>query len=137
MAENYNTKITGTQASESFTEEQLKNTWLQFAAAIKNDKPRMFQLLKNHLPKLLPEYKIVLNVASAGQKKDFHERLENDLIKYLKENLNNYRLVLSVTVDKAKTKPNVVYTATDKFKYLSDQNNLLNKLKQQFNLDLE
>lgn len=123
--------------NESFTEEELKEVWLQFANTIQNEKPRMFQLLKTHLPELQPENKIILNVASEGQKLDLYERLESDLMTFLKKNLKNHTLELNVSVLKENKKPNVVYTATDKFKYLAEQNELLNKLKQQFNLDLE
>ena len=123
--------------SEPFSEEQLREAWLQYAESIKKDKPRMFQVLKNHLPEKQAEKTILLQVASIGQKQDFHDRLESNLSGFLKEKLNNYYIELVLKVSEEDTKPNVVYTATDKFKYLSEQNELLNKLKQQFNLDIE
>lgn len=65
------------------------------------------------------------------------EKVHSRLAAYLKEHLKNSLIMLDVEVVEELSNQQLVYTTTDKYNYLAEKNELLNKLKQNFNLDFE
>ncbi|MBI9065638.1 MAG: hypothetical protein JEZ09_00020 [Salinivirgaceae bacterium] len=111
--------------------------WMEFAEQIKTDKPRIYQVLKAHQPIIKNDNILVLQLDSDGQKKDLADRIQNKLMGFLKKNLNNYKIELITELISKENENKIVYTATDKFNYLAEQNELLLTLKKNLNLDLE
>lgn len=123
--------------TEIFSDDELKTAWLRYADNNKEHLPRMYQVFQNHIPKKTEGNKLTLSLDSEGQRKDFMERIHSDAMKFLKEQLNNYSIELNIDILEQIESKNLIYTATDKFKYLSEINPELEELKKKFNLDFE
>lgn len=99
--------------------------------------PRMSQVLKEQLPVLLDNYVLKFTIANAAQEKFIRENLYNKLSEYLKQNLKNYKINLMIEIGESEKKEEVIYLSSDKFNYLLNLNPSLNRLKKNFNLELE
>jgi DNA polymerase III subunit gamma/tau len=99
--------------------------------------PRMSQLLKEQLPSLHENYELKFIIANAAQEKFIRENLYHKLSEYLKQNLKNYKINLLIEVGESEKKEEVIYLSTDKYNYLVNLNPALNRLKKNFNLELE
>ncbi len=99
--------------------------------------PRMYQVLQTNLPVKVADANIQVNLSSEIQKKDLLEKVHSGLMEYLKKELSNFTIELKIEISDDADKQNIIYTSTDKFKYLSEQNPMLESLKKKFNLDLE
>ncbi|MFN8258685.1 MAG: DNA polymerase III subunit gamma/tau [Bacteroidales bacterium] len=116
-----------------FTAEQLKGSWIQYAESIKQDKPRIYHILTACDPKKTNNNIISFAVKNALQKEAI-EKIQSELIGRLSQKLQYNLLKLEIEIVESDQKTQL-YTDTDKYKYLSEINSNLNKLKQQFNLD--
>lgn len=65
---------------------------------------------------------------------DILDRFRSDLITYLKNKLNNGKIVLEIEMLKEKTK-RMIYTNKEKFDYLAEKKPLLNQLRDRLGLD--
>ncbi|MGE4287685.1 MAG: hypothetical protein AB7E36_03270 [Salinivirgaceae bacterium] len=97
----------------------------------------MYQVLKTHLPEKKSEHQLRVRLDNVSQQKDFMEKVHSRLTAYLKKQLKNSSIVLDVEVVEELSNQQLVYTAADKYNYLAEKNELLHKLKQNFNLDFE
>ncbi len=122
---------------EHFEQEKLQKVWIKFANSISKEMPRLYQVLKSNLPNLKDNYIIHLQVDNELQKKDIEDRIFSKITGWLKTELNNHQIQLVVNVANVQQKKKIVYTATDKFSYLAEQNEDLLKLKKSFGLDFE
>ena len=121
-----------------FSQEDLLSYWSEFAEKIKTEMPRSYSTLKSRSPVLKDNFVVELTLINKSQADDINQRVKVDLLSFLREKLNNNLIVFDIivpedTMDKGK-KP---YTAEEKFKYMAGKNPMLNKLKQDFNLDFE
>jgi len=116
-----------------FSLDQLNGVWGQYAESIKNDKPRIYHILKASSPKKGENNTVVITVKNTLQK-DAIEKVESELMSYLSDRLQNNQLKLEIEIVEMEQKEQL-YTDTDKLRYLTEKNANLNKLKQQFNLD--
>lgn len=132
-----NKNISENRLKQIFSLDELKTAWLRYADKIQSELPRMYQVLISHIPEIISETQIQIQLSSESQKKDMQEKIQAALLGFLKEELNNYsiNLVIKITED-LKTK-DLIYTESDKFKYLSEKNPELEMLKKKFNLDFE
>jgi len=99
--------------------------------------PRLHQVFKNHKPILDNNFLLILEVSSELQKKDIEDRAYSKIDGYLKKELKNYQIQLKIKVLATQQKRNMVYTSSDKYNYLAEKNENLDKLKQNFSLDIE
>ncbi|MDA3890990.1 MAG: hypothetical protein PF517_04925 [Salinivirgaceae bacterium] len=129
--------INENRPSQIFSEDELKTAWLRYAEINKENLPRMYQVFQNHIPIKIDDNKLMIQLDSDSQKKDFIERIHSDLMRFLKEELSNYSIELTVDLLKEIQNENLIYTATDKFKYLSELNPEIESLKKKFNLDFD
>ncbi len=125
------------RASTPFEQDELEKVWVKFADSISKEMPRLYQVLKSNLPKLKDNYIMHLQVDNELQKKDIEDRVYSKITGWLKNELNNYQIQLIVNVASTQQKKKMVYTATDKFNYLAEQNENLLLLKKNFGLDFE
>jgi len=70
------------------------------------------------------------------QEEMFNE-IKNDLIVFLKKKLENNAISIETSIKAQENQKNKLYTVEDKFKYLSELNPQLIRLKQQLNLDFD
>ncbi|RLD67292.1 MAG: DNA polymerase III subunit gamma/tau [Bacteroidetes bacterium] len=123
----------GVILENDFGKEELVEAWNLYAQTIKADKPRLNSILKSSTPDVGDKYEINFSVSNEMQKQAI-DKEENGIITNLQKVLKNGKIKLSVLINEESTKK-ALYTDTDKYKYLNEKNENLNKLKQQFNLD--
>ncbi|MCK5170118.1 MAG: hypothetical protein KAQ75_09570, partial [Bacteroidales bacterium] len=70
------------------------------------------------------------------QKEKINE-IRNELLSFLKTELKNSAIDIKLVITDLEEENNKLYTSEDKFKHMLSKNEDLNKLKQEFNLDLE
>jgi DNA polymerase-3 subunit gamma/tau len=66
--------------------------------------------------------------------KDAVEKVEGEILSFVSDKLQNNKIKLTIEIVELEEKKQL-YTDSDKYKYLTEKNANLNKLKQQFNLD--
>lgn len=126
-------KTSEPEMKEEFTEEQLQGSWESFAESIKKDKPRIYHILRAEKPQKKSNETISFDVKNILQKEAF-EKILPELMQYITKQLRNNKIEVKVEIVEMEAKKQL-YTDSDKYKFLSDKNADLNKLKQQFNLD--
>lgn len=122
--------------NNSFTKEELIEKWHQFSNKV-GDRPRIFNTLTSKDPKLEDGFIVSFLIDNNLQEEKINE-IRNELLNYLKKELKNSHIDLKLIItDPGEEDNNKLYTAEDKFKHMLSKNENLNKLKQEFNLDLE
>jgi hypothetical protein len=114
-------------------DEALSKTWKQYADGIKDHKPGHHSLLHSYLPSKNFENQIVVQFESQLQI-DLFTEIKSELILYLREKFNTKNIVIIESVQEQFTQ-NKPYTDDEKFRFLSQKNPNLIKLKQNLNLD--
>jgi DNA polymerase-3 subunit gamma/tau len=121
--------------NNDFTEKDLIDKWHQFSDKI-GDKPRIFNTLTSKDPKLEENHVVSFLIDNNLQKEKINE-IRNELLSFLKTELKNSTIDLKLVITDLEEENNKLYTSEDKFKHMLSKNKDLNKLKQEFNLDLE
>jgi DNA polymerase-3 subunit gamma/tau len=117
--------------------EALHNLWKEFTESIKGSMPRMYSALISHYPNLNKNGVIELELSNNAQFDDFNSKIKGELIGFLREKSGNDSLRIEIKISKEADDNKKPYTSEEKFKHLSQKNPLLNKLRQEFNLDFE
>ena len=99
-------------------------------------RPRIFNTLTSKDPKLEDNNIVTFLIDNNLQEQKINE-IRNELMDYLKRQLKNSNIQLKLIISEVEEENNKLYTAEDKFKHMLSKNQDLNKLKQEFNLDLE
>jgi DNA polymerase III subunit gamma/tau len=120
-----------------FTGEELHEKWIVYIANIKAHNPRMYATLKDRQPVLREDYMIEITLTNSTQQEVFNSNIRLGLLEFLRTELRNNRINLSINLEEVSHEKNLLYTPQDKFKYMAEQNPLLLKFKQEFNLDFE
>jgi len=121
---------------EKFSKEELMEKWLRFAEMMRKEKPRMATTLKASNPVIKDDFAIEIEMSNKVQEDDFNLMIKTDLANFLRQELKNDNLKI-VTFVPETNKEKSLYTDEDKYKYLSEKNPNINKLKQRLNLDFE
>lgn len=117
-------------------ESSLESAWGNFADGLKKkNKINLSSTLMTRKPMQEDNTNISFNVLNQVQEDEI-DSIKTDLLGYLRGALKNPALQLKIVVDKNETerKP---YTGEEKFQRLSEKNPALNKLRQQFNLEID
>jgi DNA polymerase-3 subunit gamma/tau len=117
--------------------EVLHDLWKNFTESIKDNMPRMYSTLASHYPNLSRDGVIELELSNKAQYDDFNSKIKSELINFLRDKSGIESLSIKVKITGEADNNKKPYTSEEKFKYLSKKNPLLNKLKQEFNLDFE
>lgn len=118
-----------------FTQNELEQVWNSYhKILIKNGKKSIAASLISNTPKLEETFKISL-VLPNSLMADQIEKEKPNLLKHLRESLNNYGIILSVVVNETVTKK-FAYTPQEKYNKLLEKNPNLALLKNAFKLDL-
>jgi len=119
-----------------FTQVDLDNTCQKFIDSYLSDRPRYASLLITYQPIVENGNDIRVAFDSQLQEEMFNE-IKNDLIVFLKKKLENNAISIETSIKAQENQKNKLYTVEDKFKYLSELNPQLIRLKQQLNLDFD
>ena len=118
-----------------FSEKTLQLHWHAYATLLqKKGEFSMASIVGTDVPKLQDKFKIVFSVPNKLMKDQFLKG-QPKLLKYLREQLNNYGIAIDLILNEKKEKK-FAYTPQEKFNKLKEKNPLLEKLRQTFELDL-
>jgi len=118
-----------------FTEAELKIVWKSYAERVKQTKFRLYNALMTSEPSLQDGYKVEFLVVNNLQKEEV-EYVFKELQYYLRKNLSNSQIEFVVDLSAVDQK-SVIYTPEEKFRHMSQKNQVLILLRQQMNLDFE
>lgn len=127
----------GEELQSEFTESELVSKLEEFAEGIKDERPRIANSLRSRKPELKDDFRIVVSFDNQTQIDAFNQTVKIDLKNFLMKELKNTEIEISTQLVENETTEKKLYTAEEKFNYLSKKNPDLVKLKQQFNLDFE
>ncbi|QAA81043.1 DNA polymerase III subunit gamma/tau [Aequorivita sp. H23M31] len=120
--------------TEEFSEEEMKTAWHSYAEVVQ--KEGKFNLL-SHLTMGVPKLEgsiIHLEFPNHTIKTEV-ERAKFELLEFLREKLQNYDIDLDITVNETEEKK-YAYSPREKFEKLKEKNPLIEKLRQEFDLDI-
>ena len=136
QAQTFADKTKKEKQNENFSKEELMEKWMRFADMMRKEKPRMATTLKVSNPVIQDDFAIEIRMSNKVQEDDFNLMIKADLANFLRQELKNDNLKIITFVPKT-NKEKSLYTDEDKYKYLSEKNPDINKLKQRLNLDFE
>ena len=126
----------GEQEQSAFGQVELEEVWQKYARHFLSDKPRYSSLMLNYLPTLRSNYVVEVEVESSLQL-DMFKEINADIVLFLRQKLENKTITVEVKKAAGDSSNGKLYTIEDKFKYLSQLNPSIVKLKQQLNLDFD
>jgi len=119
---------------DDFTEEAFINAWNTYSKTLrKKGKRNLASILKIDTPKI-KDTTIHLEFPNNTNKVEL-ERTQADLLGYIRKQLNNFDIKLSITVNEELEKQ-YVYSAKEKFEKLNKKNPALDLLRKTFDLDI-
>lgn len=119
---------------EPFTEEDLIKTWNAYVKILHDSgKFNLASILSIDTPKVI-DTTINLEFPNATNKVEV-ERQQYDLLGYIRKELNNFDISLSITVNEEMEKQ-YVYSPQEKYEKLKEKNPAIKVLKQTFGLDI-
>lgn len=124
--------------ADAFDLNQLWEAWKAYAAKINQaGKQSYYVTLTKHDPVMVETNQIEFLVDNHVQVSDLNEDKGN-LLDFLREKLNNWRIQLKVVIDESDAKDgDSLYDPSDKFAAMVEKNPLLNELKNRFDLDVD
>ncbi|MFH4966477.1 DNA polymerase III subunit gamma/tau [Gaetbulibacter sp. M235] len=119
---------------EDFTEEQLIESWNAFTKMLQDQgKYNLSSILSIDTPKVIGTT-VHLEFPNSTNKVEL-ERQQYDLLAFIRKELNNFDINLSITVNEEKEKQ-YAYTAKEKFEKLRKKNPNIDTLRKTFDLDI-
>ncbi|MCZ4407458.1 DNA polymerase III subunit gamma/tau [Cryomorphaceae bacterium 1068] len=124
--------------ADAFNLNELWDAWKEYASKIKaEDKQSYYVTLTKHDPVMVEENQIEFLVDNHVQVSDLNEDKAN-LLEFLREKLNNWRILLNVVIDETETKDgDSLYDPSAKFEAMAEKNPLLKELRSRFDLDID
>ncbi len=120
--------------SDDFTESEMQKAWMDYAKQIEGEgKFNLHSHLSMGVPTLSGN-SVVLEFPNSTIKVEV-ERAKHELLSYLRKQLNNYDIDLTITVNEEVMK-RYAYTAQEKFEKLREKNPLIDKLRREFDLEI-
>ena len=119
---------------DTFTETQMHKAWNNYVSKIeKKGKYNLASILQIDTPKL-QNTTIHLEFPNATNKVEV-ERQQYEILRSLRQELNNFDINLSITVNEELEKK-YAYTAIEKFEKLKEKNSKIDLLRRTFDLDI-
>ena len=128
------TQIQQVTECQDFTKEQLAQLWAKLAEIYKTKKPRLHAIFASSVPEIKDNYVLEMTLQNSLQNDAINE-VKAGFVNYIRKELHNGKIevVTKISETQASTMP---YTDSDKYKYLSQQNENLNVLTKDLNLEL-
>jgi DNA polymerase-3 subunit gamma/tau len=121
---------------EPFDQVGLDEAWKAFIAENSPKASEMEQLIYHRELKLRPEHKVGIILRSTLEI-SIMERFEHKMIAFLRKHLKNDRILIEKEILEDQQQTQKLYTSSDKYDYLVDQNPHLKLLKEKLGLDFE
>jgi len=124
--------------ADAFNLNDLWAAWKEYTDMVKaDDKQSYYVTLTKHDPVVVEENQISFKVDNHVQLSDINNDKGN-LLEFLREKLNNWKIQLNVVIDVTETKDgDSLYEPSAKFAAMAEKNPLLKELKNRFDLDIE
>lgn len=124
--------------TKPITSEMLHHYWSEYAAQLRESRPRMAVTLRSVEPVIAGEDTIQADLNNGSQMDDFNNTTRSDLERYLQHAFGNNRITIVARLSEAPENQKVkLYTSEEKFRYLSQKNPALTTFRQKLNLELE
>ena len=121
--------------TDSFTEKQVLFLWKKYIDdLLSKGKKSVASIMNASIPKTSEGNSIFLELPNALMKNQL-DRAKAPLVKYLRENLNNFKVDIVIEVNEEETKK-YAYTPQEKYQKLKEKNAALELLRKTFDLDL-
>ncbi|MFN8209143.1 MAG: DNA polymerase III subunit gamma/tau [Bacteroidales bacterium] len=120
----------------SFTPAELEEKFNSFVLSIQSDHPRMYSSLVGCVPEIKDDFRIELIMENATQLDEFNRELRSELQAWLRKELKNFSLQVLAAV-KEVSGQRTAFTSEDKYRHMVEVNPLVEKLRQQLNLEFE
>jgi len=122
-------------ANSIFTQDDLVKYWIEYAESLTIEKIHLKNTLLSCKPVLKEDLSFEISVYNPSQKDEIAGSSVY-ILGYLSSKLNNNQIKMDIQIiDKEEIE--MIYTAAEKYDYLSKKNPNLEKLKTLFNLSLE
>ncbi len=119
---------------DPFSEIKMQKLWQDYIALLnKKGEKSMASIIASDVPKLGKGFSILFTVPNKLMEDQF-KRGKPKLIKFLREELNNYAIAIEVRLNETVEKK-FAYTPQEKFNKLKEKNPLIEKLRKTFELD--
>ncbi|HNV82063.1 MAG TPA: DNA polymerase III subunit gamma/tau [Tenuifilaceae bacterium] len=125
-----------TVEAADFTLVDLETYWQEYIDKNLSEKPAYASLLELYKPDLGENFSLTITFETQLQLDMFLE-IKSDLMHYLKIKLENKLITFTEKIQEGEVQQNKLYTIEDKYRFLSQKNPALSKLRQQLNLDFE
>ncbi|MCQ2252990.1 MAG: DNA polymerase III subunit gamma/tau [Bacteroidales bacterium] len=118
---------------QDFTREQVAVLWAKLAEIYKTKKPRLHAIFSQSVPDIKENYVLEMSLQNTLQEEAINE-VKTGFVNYVRQQLRNGKIEVRTKVDtNGNTK--FLYTDSDKYKYLTEQNANLDQLKKDLNLE--
>jgi len=120
--------------SDKFTEERLVYLWKKYSTKLIEQGKKSVASIMNSCNPIIKNNNIHIELPNTIME-DQLNRAKGNLLTFLRENLNNYKINIIINVNEEITKK-YAYTPQEKYQKLKEKNNALALLKKTFDLDL-
>lgn len=121
---------------DHFSPESFHAAWKQYAEQLKQAGKTNLYILLSHQEPALNGLEVQVNVENKVQKDQLLEE-KTELMSFVRKQLNNFSIELTIIEAVLEDSRPKLYTATDRFKHLAQKNPSLMDLKKRLDLDLE
>jgi len=124
---------------EPFSVDDLRSKWFDYIESIKEDKPRMYQILISKSFEFDNSNNLIkIGFISKVQLEEFESKIKDNLLNYLRTSLRNFGISIETFVNEGNTNEEKrPYTVEERYKFLFQKNPLIEKLRKDFNMDID
>ncbi len=119
------------------TEKAMLDKFNEFVELLREDKPRMYNALRDQSPVLGENLEIIFRMNNTSQQDVFNTEVRIELLKFMRRELQNTSIQISTYVKPVENEKTLLYSPEDKFEYMQKKNPELQKFRQQMNLDFD
>jgi hypothetical protein len=119
-----------------FSKEQMAELWKSYVRKNIDKKDRSLYLtLNSRVPEVKDNFELEFPIENVIQKQQI-EAVSLDLVNHLREQLNNFLIVLKTPIRKGE-KQKTYYSAEERYKYLAEKYPIVEKLRKSLDLDID
>ncbi|MDR1877469.1 MAG: hypothetical protein LBQ84_07580 [Flavobacteriaceae bacterium] len=118
---------------DEFTEEKVKDFWNQYLEGLKGQQPVLYNVLNTTTCLVKENFTIFFEFPSNSAYDEF-ENLRENIFRKLKKYLNNYSIAFDYEIKE--TQKTLLLSPKDKYEKMLKINPLLEKLRNDFKLDI-
>jgi len=123
---------------KDFDTSEFLSVWNEFIRSLKKNEPRMYSAMRNQEPNFSGGDTISFTFISNTQLHEFKEKIRPLIITFLRDRLNYSEIKIEADIFQDDKQPQAKFLSEiDKLKHMTSKNPVLQKLKQEFNLDFE